>query len=387
MTSAIVGATLLVAGTVAALFGAIAPSTLLQLWSRTWPVLLFVVAISVVTELASRAGLFRFIAERVLTRWGRGSALLLWLLVAALAVLSTAFLSLDTTAVLLTPVVIVLARHVRLDPVPFAILAVWLANTASLFLPVSNLTNLLAQTTLGDPSPLGFLRMMWAPAVVAAVVPTAILFVVYRRKLTGSYEAGESTPVDDRPLLIVSAAVVVALMGALVTGMPVWIPSTLAAAALTAVHWRRHGRLPAPGILPWQLVLFACGMFLVIGELEQTAAGTALRALSGAGTGAAALVRMAAIGGSGANLINNLPAYLALEHAAAGGRRLAALLVGVDAGPLILPWASLATLLWSRQLEGAGMRIPRTRMLVMGLVAAPVTVALATFALILSPAA
>lgn len=385
MRSAVVGAVLLVAGAVAALAGVIAPGALLGLWNRTWPILLFVVAISVVTELAAEAGLFRFVAERTLTRWGRGSALLLWLLVAALAVVSTAFLSLDTTAVLLTPVVIVLARHVRLDPVPFAILAVWLANTASLFLPVSNLTNLLAQSTLGDPSPLAFVRLTWAPAVVAVIVPVAILFLVYRRRLTGPYEAGESSPVEDRPRLLVSAVVVIVLMGALVSGVPVWIPSVAAAAILTVIHWRRTGRIPSPGILPWQLVLFAAGLFLVIGELQQTGLAAVLSALAGSGSGAGPLMRLAAVGGTGANLINNLPAYLALEHVAGGGRRLAALLVGVNAGPLILPWASLATLLWLRQLERAELRIPRSRLLVLGAIAAPVTVALAALALALSP--
>ena len=60
------------------------------------------------------------------------------------AVTSTAVLSLDTTAVLVTPVVLALARQLGLDVALFAYTAVWLANTASLFLPVSNLTNLLA---------------------------------------------------------------------------------------------------------------------------------------------------------------------------------------------------------------------------------------------------
>ena len=54
----------------------------------------------------------------------------------------------DTTAVLVTPVVLALARQLDLDVALFAYTAVWLANTASLFLPVSNLTNLLALSAL-----------------------------------------------------------------------------------------------------------------------------------------------------------------------------------------------------------------------------------------------
>ena len=73
----------------------------------------------------------------------------LWALVVLLAVLSTAVLSLDTTAVLLTPVVIALARRTHTPPLPFALAVLALANTASLVLPVSNLTNLLADHVLG----------------------------------------------------------------------------------------------------------------------------------------------------------------------------------------------------------------------------------------------
>ena len=77
-------------------------------------------------------------------RAARGSTLRLFLLIAALGTLTTIGMSLDTTAVLLTPVVLTATTRLGLAPLPFALLAVWLANTASLLLPVSNLTNLLA---------------------------------------------------------------------------------------------------------------------------------------------------------------------------------------------------------------------------------------------------
>jgi arsenical pump membrane protein len=124
---------------------------------RVRPILLIVDANTNVAALAATAGLFDVIAA-FLAKISRGHTWALWLLVVLLAVVSTAFLSLDTTAVLLTPVVIGVAKANHLPPLPFALTTVWLANTASLVLPVSNLTNLLAVQRLGSVHPLEFMQ-------------------------------------------------------------------------------------------------------------------------------------------------------------------------------------------------------------------------------------
>ncbi|WP_373886477.1 ArsB/NhaD family transporter [Sinomonas sp. ASV322] len=96
--------------------------------------------------------------------------------------------------------------------------------------------------------------------------------------------------------------------------------------------------------------------------------------LLGSGDGPFDLVRVAAVGALGANVINNLPAYLALEQAAGGQARLAALLVGVNVGSLITPWASLATLIWHEQLRRLGVRISWWGYAAAGLILVPVMI-------------
>src|SRR5664279_2576210 len=114
---------------------------------RVGPILLFLVAITVVAELADAAQVFDVAATRA-AKIGRGRTWELFGLIVVLGSLTTIVLSLDTTAVLLTPVVLALATQLRISVIPFAMAAVWLANTASLLLPVSNLTNLLAVNRL-----------------------------------------------------------------------------------------------------------------------------------------------------------------------------------------------------------------------------------------------
>ena len=242
MRLAIIGAVLLAAGAVAAVTGTLPAADLAALVDRVAPILLFVVAMTVVTELASEAGIFLWIARRF-RHWGRGYSFLLWLFLAVFATLSTIFLSLDTTAVLLTPVVVSVTRQAGLPPLPFALMTVWLANTASLLLPISNLTNLLAQHSLGGISPAGFAALMWAPSLAAVLVPLVFIALVFRRDLSKRYSripVGRVRPdaetgkpdggTTDRVLLGGTAVVLALLLPALVSGVPVWIPAVAAAA-------------------------------------------------------------------------------------------------------------------------------------------------------------
>lgn len=398
MVLAVIGAVLLLLGAVAVLTGVLPVDALLTLVDRVGPILLFVIAMTVVTELCSEAGVFRWVARR-LRHWGGGRAWLLWLWVAGFAILTTVFLSLDTTAVLLTPVVVVVARQVGLPPLPFALTTVWLANTASLLLPISNLTNLLAQHRLGGVTPLGFAALTAAPALVAIIVPLAMVALVFRKELGKKYE---SVPVQrtrtsgttgapasgarDRVLLGVSAAVLVALLPALVVGIPVWIPSAIAAVVLAVTFLVRRPRVLGPALIPWSLLVFSAGLFLVMEALAHLGLPALLTVVAGTGNAPADLFRLAGASLVGANLINNLPAYLALEPVADGTKRLLAVLIGANVGPLITPWASLATLLWHSRLEKMNVLITWRGYALFGLVLAPVTVGLSVLAMIAASA-
>lgn len=91
------------------------------------------------------------------------------------------------------------------------------------------------------------------------------------------------------------------------------------------------------------------------------------RVLAAAGDGAAP----AAAGGAVlANLADNVPAYLALERVVPP-RHGTALLLGVDLGPLVTPWASLATLLWAARCRARGLHVSWGRFARSGLLLVP----------------
>ncbi|MFF7683058.1 SLC13 family permease [Microbacterium sp. NPDC007973] len=383
MTLAIIGGVLWILGIIALLTGAFPAADALAVADRVWPILLFVVAVTIVAELASNAGLFDVVAAR-LAKIARGRTALLWALVVLLATVATAFLSLDTTAVLLTPVVVAMAVARRMDPLPFAFVTVVLANTASLVLPVSNLTNLLASEALGGGhDPVAFLALLGPSAVIAIAVSVVVLTVVFLRRLPRTYPDAAAPTVSDPVLLRVAGIVTLALLPLLVVGLEPWMPAVAAAVVLVVAFALRAPKSLGIRLVPWSLLVFAGGLFLAVGALEALGIGRVTSVLAGTGDDLGSLWQLAGVGALVANGINNLPAYLALESVAGSPVRLAALLIGVNAGPIVTPWASLATLLWHDRLVAAGVEVRWTRFIVLGAVIAPLILLLGVLPLAL----
>ena len=112
------------------------------------PVIGFLAAILVLAHLCDDDGLFRACGGWM-ARSSAGSPRRLLAQVFVIASVTTAVLSLDATVVLLTPVVFATAARLEVLARPHVYACTHLANSASLLLPVSNLTNLLAFAASG----------------------------------------------------------------------------------------------------------------------------------------------------------------------------------------------------------------------------------------------
>lgn len=356
------------------------PDVLQPVIEQVLPVAVFLVAITVTAEIAQLAGVFD-VAAHAMARRARHRVVRLWLLFAALAVVSTIVMSLDTTAVLLTPVGLAIARQTGIAPMPFALTTLWIANTGSLLLPVSNLTNLLAVHRFED---LGaghgdYVRTAAMPALTAIVATLVLIAVLQRRSLRGTYDVDPPAEPHDRVLLVIAGVVSLAIGPLFAAGLePAAVAVAAAAVLLAAALWR------APAMVrevrpPWLMA----GAFVLVAGLLRVAQGEGLldwlAPLVGTGTRPLDLLHLSGVSAVAANLVNNLPAYLVVEPAAADDvRRLVATLVGVNAGALITPWASLATLLWLQRCRSAGLEVPLLRLAGWGALCAAVCVTAAT---------
>jgi Na+/H+ antiporter NhaD/arsenite permease-like protein len=285
---------------------------------------------------------------------------------------------------------------------------------------VSNLTNLLAANRVAL-SPLGLAGRMWAPQLAALAVTMACLWLFFWRRgrragpvadgsglmeaAAVSAGAGAARAADVRadaadryvppgvhrpadPVLFRACALVCAgfLLAILVADVPLWMASGTAALVAVAAFGARQRSALRWSLVPWRLLVMVPGMFLVVETVNAHGLHDLLASAVGADGGTLGLLRAAAVGGGLSNALNNLPVYLAGEAAVpvANHDQLLALLIGTNAGPVITPWASLATLLWYERCHAYGVRVPVTRLMATGAVLAACAVAAAVAALALT---
>ena len=267
----------------------------------------------------------------------------------ALDAVTTAILNLDTAVVFLTPVVIHAARERSAREEAFLYGAIFMANASSLYLPGSNLTNLLVLA--GQPLSGGqFAARMLAPALAATLATALGLFILLARPLRdGVRRPGKRRREGARmraagPLAALAAAVLtVALRSPAIPVLGVGLAVTL----LEVIR----GRLTFADVVRAIGPIVLISLFLVsvaLGLLARDWSGPS-QLLAGSGRwGTAAIGAVASI------LVNNLPAAVLLSARALAHPR--ALLIGLNIGPNLAASGSLSAYLWwraSRQVQAS----------------------------------
>jgi arsenical pump membrane protein len=306
------------------------------------PTVGFAAALLVLAEGCRRAGLFDYLGSAMAAR-ALGEPRRLLALVFAAAAATTAVLSLDATIVLLTPVVFATAAKLRFSARPHVYACTHLANSASLLLPVSNLTNLLAfQAT--DVSFARFAALMALPWLVAIAIEWAVLSRSFAGELEPRGRAATLAPAPGGPPRFALAVLALTLAGFLLVE-PVW--AAVAGALVLAARERLSPRELVASAEPGFLV-FVLGLGVVVAAASDHGLRDLVDALIPQGAGFPALIAIAVLAAVVANLVNNLPATLIMLPALAGPGPVLAMLVGVNCGPNLSYVGSLATLLWRR---------------------------------------
>lgn len=341
-------------------------------WAETrtlLPVVAFLVAVLALSHLCDAEGLFAAAGD-LMARLSRGRPQRLLGAVFVVASVVTAVLSLDATVVLLTPVVFATAARSGMRPKPFVYACTHLANSASLLLPVSNLTNLLAFTASG----LSFSRfgaLMALPWVAVVAVEYVVLRLFFRTDLgvalpshgrTGDARrrttGATSAPVSRLSVTLVGATLVGFVVASVLGVPPAWAAAVgaavLAGRALAQRRTTARALLAAANV---PFAVFVLGLGVIVAAVVRSGLGDVVGGFLPTGSSFLDLLAVAGVAAVAANLLNNLPAVLLLVPlalAAGGAPAVLAALIGVNVGPNLTYVGSLATLLWRRVLRDHG---------------------------------
>ncbi|MGQ9910342.1 MAG: anion transporter [Candidatus Flexifilum sp.] len=268
--------------------------------------LLLLGAMMVINANLRLAGFFRTVTARAL-RLARTPRVLLALVIGSAGVLSALFLN-DTICLMLTALVVDIARRLERDPIPYLIGLATATNVGSVATITGNPQNIIIGQASGIPY-LTFLAYLGPVALLGLIVCWVVIVLLYPREFRGTLPTVELPPARPfTPLLNRTLAVVLGLLIAFLLGAPI-VTAASFAAALLLLSRLRPARLLA---LDWDLLAFFAGLFAITGAVRATGISDALFS-------AAQPILNAGVPGLSAvtavlsNLISNVPAVLLLQ--------------------------------------------------------------------------
>jgi arsenical pump membrane protein len=355
------------AGAAAALI--VAPHDAAAAADQTWSPFVLVTGLVLIGLVAEDDGVFRALGAQLARVSGKG--VVRFLGAALLIALVTATLNLDTSVVFVTPVLLATARQSGSGERPLLYGSILLANASSLFLPGSNLTNLIVLGR-GPHSGRAFLSELWPAAVAALVVTAACLAFWGRRDLTRLTTTGVPSTRPTVGVGLVAVALATAMVLALGSpALPVLVVGVVA--CTVRLVQRQMGTREPIGALGAPVLIGLFGATVMAGTVGREWSGPS-SLLAHAGSIATAVIAAAA-----SVLINNLPAasLLAAHHS----HHPSQLLIGLNLGPNLFVTGSLAWFLWFRVARSNGAAPSIAQASRLGIVIVPLSVVAALLAL------
>lgn len=291
--------------------------------AASWNVFGFFLGLMSISALADAAGFFEWAAFTA-ARHSGGSARRLFINVFLVGTIITTFLSNDATALILTPIVFTLVSRLGLSPLPYLYACIFVADTASLTLPVSNPVNILMvdATNQGLADYLSYLLL---PSILAISLNLALFLYIFKNAISVPLDV-ERLPHPKQAVrnvayfrFVVVSLTVIAIAYMLVSLLRGPLSFVAIGGALLLLIGGLMSRQVSLGWLgkevSWGIFIFIAGMLLVVRGVENAGLTAALgRALlTAAGNDPVRAVFFNTFGAAiGSNLINNVPAMLVL---------------------------------------------------------------------------
>ncbi len=360
-------------------------------------VMFFLFALLLLSALIDKAGFFEWAAIHS-AKIAKGSTRSLFRNVFILGGLITSLLSLDTTAVILTPIVVSFVQKLKLKAHPFLVSCAFVSNTGSLLLPVSNLTNLLFQGAFHF-SFARFTLTMLLPQIAVLLINYLVFTWIFRADLPAEFDTTNlpepSSAIRDRVFFNCSIiTLILVLIGYFIGSLMHIEPFVIAFGGVFLMLGvglaRKRLDKSISKEIAWSLFPFVAGLFVVIRGIENLGLNDfAANLMQNMGKEPIAHTFSLTAGTAfGSNIINNIPmALLAisiLRKAQASSLDQYAALLGCNLGPNITVAGSLATMLVISSARKKGENVGAAEFFKIGIIVTPLLILSAVLTLLLS---
>ncbi|MCR5262180.1 MAG: ArsB/NhaD family transporter [Candidatus Gastranaerophilales bacterium] len=239
----------------------------------SFDVIFLLIGMMIIVHIASRSGMFKWLALQVLKLTQGHPKLVLFTLAVLTAVLS-AFLDNVTTVVLIMPITFAIAKEYDTDPVPFLITEVMASNIGGTATLIGDPPNIIIGTRAGLTF-MDFVNELTLIVVVIFCIVTGILIFLFRKSIKTTPEKmayvanlDNSKTIEDKGLMIRSLITLTFVITGFVTHDITHIDAYVFALAGASFLLLFEKPKEIYKDVEWLTIFFFVGLFIIIGAFE-----------------------------------------------------------------------------------------------------------------------
>lgn len=238
-----------------------------------WNVIFLLISMMIIINLMRPTGVFEYIAIKS-AKWGRGEPFRIMAIFAVVTAILSAFLDNVTTVLLITPVTLLIADALEVDPIPYLISCAFASNIGGTATLIGDPPNIM----IASKAQLNFMDFIYHLTPIVVVIMVFYILAIKliwgkniktRDELKQRIMAMDENEAIKDPVMLKKSLVVLAIVltGFVFHGVLHFQPATVAlfGAGLLLLLSKTHEPHHILAEVEWPTIFFFMGLFIIVG--------------------------------------------------------------------------------------------------------------------------